>query len=175
MKIKWSIPALIFFIVLIILGRALHLSPSLIPSPLVNKKAPSFNMPDLFTHKTLTEKDFIHQVTLLNVWASWCVACAEEHAFLLQLSHTKIKIIGLDYKDNKADALRCLRTSGNPYTYVGFDEAGDVAIDWGVYGTPESFLIDKSGIIRLKYVGPLSAEVWEKNIAPLVAELQAQP
>ena len=119
-------------------------------------------------------QDFKGQVVLLNIWATWCVSCRAEHDVLLELARTgKVDIYGLNYKDNRADAQRWLRQLGDPYVANAFDENGRVGIDWGVYGAPETFIMDKHGIIRHKHIGPLTREALEQEILPLIARLEA--
>jgi cytochrome c biogenesis protein CcmG/thiol:disulfide interchange protein DsbE len=144
------LPLILFIGVLVILSRGLKLHPNEVPSPLVNKAGPALDLPLLFNPTLrLTDKDLQKHVTLLNVWASWCSACAAEHEILLQLAMQENLIIdGLDYKDDPAAAKKVLMQSGNPYQKVAMDQTGDVAINWGVYGTPETFILDKNGIIR---------------------------
>jgi cytochrome c biogenesis protein CcmG/thiol:disulfide interchange protein DsbE len=176
MKIRFIMPLLFFTLIGLILWRGLNLHPAEIPSPFINKPTPRFELPLLFDQQHITTNNaFMGHVTLLNVWATWCVTCADEHQFLLTLTHDKnLSLFGLNYKDDPVAAKKWLTEKGNPYQLIAVDTAGAAAIDWGVYGTPETFLIDKRGIVRYKRVGPLSKEVWEENIAPLVLKLQAE-
>lgn len=155
-KLKRFMPLIIFAALVALLGIGLTLNPRLVPSPLIGKPAPEFELPRLLTDGTISKKDLLGHVTLLNVWASWCFACRQEHETVKYLSHNGVRIIGLNYKDKPEDAKNWLATLGNPYTAVASDQSGRVAIDWGVYGAPETFLIDKQGIIRHKVIGPLS-------------------
>ena len=174
MKLRLILPLFFLTVLLTVLARALFINPTHIPSPLIQKAAPSFTLPDLMSDRSITEKSFLGKITLVNVWASWCESCAEEHAFLLKLSQQKnLQIIGLDYKDHKADALKFLQTNKNPYRAVAFDEQGSTAIDWGVYGTPETFLIDKHGIILDKHIGPLTEDAWKKEFLPIIMQRQS--
>lgn len=174
MKKRFIFLNFVFLLVIIFLWRGLSLHPSEVPSPLINKTIPAFELPTLhYPSKLISNKDFIGHITLLNVWATWCVACAEEHRFLLELAKNEyLTIYGLDYKDNALDALKWLKENGNPYKMVAFDKDGEVAIDWGVYGTPETFLVDKKGIIRYKQIGPITPEVWEQNLKPIVQQIR---
>jgi len=148
---------LIFFIILAaLLGFGLTLNPRLVPSPLIDKPAPAFELPLLNRAGTFSEKDFKGRVTLLNVWASWCFVCRQEHQMVTELSRQGLRIVGFNYKDKAEDANQWLDVLGNPYEEIISDIDGKVAIDWGVYGAPETFLIDKQGIIRYKVVGALS-------------------
>lgn len=153
---KRFMPLMIFVALVVFLGIGLTLNPRLIPSPLINKPVPEFELPLLLEQGQFTDKDLIGQVTLVSVWASWCFACRQEHETVKQLSRKGIRIIGLNYKDEPEDAKAWLASLGNPYQTIVADIDGRVAIDWGVYGAPETFLIDKNGIIRHKVIGPLS-------------------
>ena len=150
------------------------LDPREVPSPLVNKPAPAFKVPQLEQPELqFAAEDMKGQVWLFNVWASWCVACRQEHPVLMQFARQKlVPIVGLDYKDKRKDALAVLQRSGNPYDINAFDADGRVGIDYGVYGVPESYLIDKAGVIRYKHIGPITAEALEKTIIPLINELK---
>ena len=148
--------------------------PSVVPSPLLGKPAPAFRLAQL--HKPgewLQNDDLKGKVWLLNVWASWCVSCRVEHPLLLQLARTNlVPVYGLDYKDKPDQALAWLAQNGDPYTSSIVDPDGRVGIDYGVYGVPETFLIDKAGVIRYKQIGPLTPEALNEKILPLVRELQ---
>ena len=171
--VKRAIPFAIFIFIAFTLWRGLALHPTLIPSPLINKSAPNFELPDLLSSNKATNKDFLGHVTLLNVWATWCFACANEHEFLLQLSKNENFVIyGLNYKDDKTAATIWLKKYGNPYKKVAVDQDGTTAIDFGVYGAPETFIIDKKGIIRYKHIGAVTALAWEKHLKPLVDQLR---
>ncbi len=175
-KLRFLAPFILFLLILFILGRGLSLHANLVPSPLVNKPAPHFALPDLFnSRKVLTHHDLTGRVILLNVWASWCYSCAEENPFLLYLANNKhVLFYGLNYKDEQADAKQWLHDHGNPYQRVFTDSQGKTAIDWGVYGTPETFVIDKKGVIRYKQTGPLTEENWQQVIAPLMGQLEQE-
>lgn len=149
-------PLIIFAVLVILLGVGLTLNPRLVPSPLIDKPAPQFELPLLFKQGSFSNKDFIGHVTLVNVWASWCFACRQEHEVVKRLGSKGVRIIGLNYKDEPDDAKAWLARLGNPYEVVAVDHNGRIAIDWGVYGAPETFLVDKNGIIRHKVIGPLS-------------------
>ena len=174
MKAKFLIPLALFGVLVVFLGVGLGLDPREVPSPLVNKPAPAFKVPQLEQPELqFSAEDMKGQVWLFNVWASWCVACRQEHPVLMQFASQKlVPIIGLDYKDQRKDALGVLKRSGNPYDINAFDADGRVGIDYGVYGVPESYVIDKAGIIRYKHIGPISAEALEKTIIPLINELK---
>jgi cytochrome c biogenesis protein CcmG/thiol:disulfide interchange protein DsbE len=171
---RWTIPLAIFVVLVAFLWTGLGRDPSVVPSPLIGKPAPAFRLAQL--HKPdawLQPDDLKGKVWLLNVWASWCVSCREEHPLLLQLAKTdSLPIYGLDYKDKTEQALAWLRQNGDPYTASIVDADGRVGIDYGVYGVPETFLIDQAGVIRYKQIGPLTAEVLKSKILPLARELQ---
>ncbi len=173
--LRYLVPLGIFAILVAFLFRGLSLDPKLVPSPLVGKPMPAFSLPRLDDpNATLSDADIKGQVSVLNIWATWGVSCRAEHAVLLQLAQTgQVAIYGLNYKDNRADARRWLQQLGNPYIANAFDEDGRVGIDWGVYGAPETFVIDRQGIIRHKHIGPLTTEVLRKQLLPLIAELKS--
>lgn len=172
---RFAVPLIIFAIIVVILWRGLFLHPNQVPSPLVNKAAPEFQLPTLFDAKQATQKDFLGKVTLVNVWATWCYACAQEHEFILHLAKDEhVNFYGLNYKDDPVSAKKWLFEYGNPYQIVAVDQTGSAAIDWGVYGAPETFVVDKKGIIRYKQIGPITSEVWEKTLRPLVKILEQE-
>ncbi len=175
MKIsRFLIPLGLFLILAVFLGIGLTRDPHELPSPLINKAAPAFKLTELQNQaKSLSNKDMLGQVWLLNVWASWCVSCREEHALLVDFSKSgAVPIYGLNYKDSRNDALAWLQQFGNPYATSIMDADGRVGIDYGVYGVPETFVIDKTGTIRYKQIGPVTPEALEKTIIPLVRKLQ---
>jgi cytochrome c biogenesis protein CcmG/thiol:disulfide interchange protein DsbE len=170
---KFLIPIGLFALLGVLLAVGLGLDPRKIPSPLVDKPLPAFKLPTLEDpKKSLSEADFRGQVVIFNVWASWCVACKQEHPVLLDLSRRKlVPIIGLNYKDPRDAALAVLKADGNPYDVSLVDADGRVGIDWGVYGVPETFVVDKQGIIRHKHIGPITPGVVEQELLPLIKEL----
>jgi cytochrome c biogenesis protein CcmG/thiol:disulfide interchange protein DsbE len=174
MNKKLLIPLAIFAVVFAFLLAGLGLNPREVPSPLIGKNAPEFQLTRLGDpSQAFGTADMKGKVWLLNVWASWCVACREEHPLLVELAKAKIvPIVGLDYKDEPAAGIQWLRQHGDPYDLSVMDRDGRVGIDYGVYGVPETFLIDKAGVIRYKHIGPVTAEALEKKIVPLVRELQ---
>ncbi|MCG6933017.1 MAG: DsbE family thiol:disulfide interchange protein [Gallionella sp.] len=169
-------PFLAFVVLVIFLYIGLGLDPHEIPSPLINKPAPAFTLPQLYNPaKQFSSEDMKGKVWLLNVWASWCVSCREEHPVLMELSQQHIvPIYGLDYKDKNPDGEAWLREGGDPYTLVVTDANGRVGIDFGVYGVPESYVIDKQGVIRYKQIGAITHENLQQKILPLIAELQSK-
>ncbi len=176
-QLRILVPLIISLIILALLWRGLSLHPNQIPSPLINKPAPTFRLPNLLSTKNnVNNKIFLNHITLFNVWATWCSACAEEHDELLRLAaQEKIIFIGLNYKDNTKNAKQWLKENGNPYQAIAVDEAGNTAIDWGVYGAPETFIIDKKGLIRYKKVGPITAESWQRELKPWIEKLNNEP
>jgi len=174
MKAKFLIPLLLFVVLVIFLAVGLNRNPQELPSPLINKQAPAFEIPQLAeANKTFSPASMKGQVWILNVWASWCVACREEHPVLVELAKSQVApVIGLDYKDKREDALAMLTRQGNPYLLSAFDGNGRVGIDYGVYGVPETYVIDKAGIIRFKHIGPLTMQLLNQKIFPLVSELK---
>jgi cytochrome c biogenesis protein CcmG/thiol:disulfide interchange protein DsbE len=173
--LRYLVPLAIFALLVAFLFRGLSLDPKLVPSPLVGKPVPKFTLTRLDNPATtLSDADFRGKVSLLNVWATWCVSCRREHETLVRLARTgKVEIYGLNYKDDRTDANRYLARLGNPYAANGFDGDGRVAIDWGVYGAPETFVIDREGIIRHKHIGPLTDKIIQDEILPLVAKLKS--
>ena len=174
MKAKFLIPLLAFGVLVVFLAIGLGLDPRDVPSPLINKPAPAFKVPQLENPEAqFSPEELKGKVWILNVWASWCVSCREEHPVLMELARTNIvPVVGLDYKDQRKDGLNLLKRSGNPYSIIAFDADGRVGIDYGVYGVPESYVIDKQGTIRYKHTGPISMEALQKTILPLVQELK---
>ncbi|HXZ52640.1 MAG TPA: DsbE family thiol:disulfide interchange protein [Burkholderiales bacterium] len=171
---RFLIPLGIFIVLLLFLAVGLRLDPRMVPSPLIDKPAPAFTLPRLDDPQRLvSEKDLLGKVWLLNVWASWCVSCREEHPVLVEFAKKNIvPIYGLNYKDERKDALAWLGQFGNPYTVSIMDADGRIGIDYGVYGVPETYVIDKQGVIRYKQIGPVTPEVLDAKILPLVRKLQ---
>ncbi len=172
--LKYLLPLGLFVGLVVLLAVGLTLNPREVPSPLIGKPAPQFQLPSLDDpNQTVSSDIFKGKVTLLNVWASWCVACRQEHPFLLELARQgEVSIVGLNYKDTREAAHGWLTNLGNPYQINAFDADGKVAIDWGVYGVPETFVIDPKGIIRYKHIGPITLQDWEQKLAPLIRYLK---
>jgi cytochrome c biogenesis protein CcmG/thiol:disulfide interchange protein DsbE len=173
-KLVWTLG--IFGALVVVLGIGLTLNPREVPSPLVGKPAPQFELPLLHQpDKRFSSKEPAGQVWLFNVWASWCVGCREEHEVLSQFAKTgAAPLYGLNYKDQREDALKWLARYGDPYKASFFDLEGRVGIDYGVYGVPETYVIDKKGVIRFKHVGAVTPEVMQKRIVPLVEQLKRE-
>jgi cytochrome c biogenesis protein CcmG, thiol:disulfide interchange protein DsbE len=170
---RYLLPLGIFIVIAVFLGIGLGLDPREVPSPLINKPAPAFSLPQLQQPtQSFSHADMKGKVWLLNVWASWCVACRDEHPVLVEFARTgQVPIVGLNYKDERADGLRWLSQFGDPYRLSVYDREGRVGIDYGVYGVPETFLIDKNGIIRYKRIGVVTPEILRDKILPMVKEL----
>jgi cytochrome c biogenesis protein CcmG/thiol:disulfide interchange protein DsbE len=167
------LPLALFIVLVGFLLVGLRRDPHEVPSPLINKSAPEFQLPQLQqATATFSAREMRGKVWLLNFWGTWCVACRDEHPLLVQYAKTAVvPIYGVDYKDERAAALQWLNEFGNPYTLTAFDVDGRVSIDYGVYGAPESYLIDRNGVIRFKQIGPITEDVWQNKIVPLVKEL----
>jgi cytochrome c biogenesis protein CcmG/thiol:disulfide interchange protein DsbE len=155
----------------------LRSDPSLVPSPLVGKPVPVFDLPPMKGRTLgLSSRDLQGQVSLVNIFASWCTSCREEHSLLMRLARSGIvPIEGLDYKDRPADGSRWLAVMGDPYTRTGADTDGRVGIEWGVYGVPETFVVSGRGIIAYKQIGPITPSVLDRRIGPLIARLREIP
>lgn len=173
-NVWFVIPLLAFAGLVWLMAIGLNRDPHLVPSPLINRPAPNFILPQLQVQgKTFSPADLKGQVWLLNVWASWCVSCREEHPLLLKFSRAHaVPMVGLDYKDQAGDAQKWLSDYGDPYTLTAMDADGRVGIDYGVYGVPETYVIDRSGIIRYKQIGPITTDALQQTILPLIAELR---
>ena len=174
MNAKTLIPLALFAVLVGFLAVGLRLDPHEVPSPLVNKPAPAFKIAQLEQPDAqFSPDDLKGKVWVLNVWASWCVACRQEHPVLMAFARAKLApLIGLDYKDQRKDAMGVLKRAGNPYDLTAFDGDGRVGIDYGVYGVPESYVIDKAGVIRYKHIGPITEDALQQTIIPLINELK---
>jgi cytochrome c biogenesis protein CcmG/thiol:disulfide interchange protein DsbE len=174
LKARYLFPLAIFLGLLALLGVGLKLNPREVPSPLIGKPAPAFMLPRLDRPETsFTQRDMLGKVWLLNVWASWCVSCRDEHPLLLELARARIvPVVGLNHKDEREHGLKWLAAFGDPYQLSVFDHQGRVGMDYGVYGVPETFVIDKQGLIRYKRIGVLTPQVLHEKILPLIRELE---
>lgn len=179
MKRILLVPLVLFVALVLFLLVGLNRDPREVPSPLINKAAPAFQLPQLHDPaKTFSPQDMKGKVWLLNFWGTWCIACREEHPLLIEYAKLRaIPIYGVDYKygnddrDERTAAVQLLSELGNPYTLTAFDTDARVSIDYGVYGAPETFLIDRNGVIRFKQIGPITEDVWQKQILPLAKQL----
>ena len=171
MKIAWTLG--LFVALIVLLGVGLSLNPREVPSPLIGRPAPAFELPLLATpDKTFSQKEMLGKVWVLNVWASWCAPCLLEHPQVKRLS-TVVPVVGLNYKDEPKDALPWLKRNGDPFTASVQDPTGRIGLDYGVYGVPETYVIDRRGVIRYKRIGPITPEILKETIEPLLKELNA--
>ena len=170
-KALWTLGAFVALVALLALG--LRLNPREVPSPLIGKAAPHFELPLLAEpERKFSQKDMLGKVWILNVWASWCPPCLVEHPVVTRIAQSGLApVVGLNYKDQREDALPWLKRNGDPYLLNVHDLNGRIGIDYGVYGVPETYVIDRKGVIRYKHVGPLSADIVQKKVEPLVKEL----
>ncbi len=169
---RFALPLLIFISLTLLLWQGLDLNPRKIPSTLIDKSAPAFSLPDLHdSQKQITNATLANTVWVLNVWASWCVGCKQEHPVIDELAR-EIDIVGLNYKDSRENALNWLDNYGNPYLASAFDQAGNVGIDYGVYGVPETFVIDQQGQIKYKHIGPVSTADLSQTLLPIIQDLR---
>jgi len=176
MRLRFILPLMAFLVMVVFLGIGLKLDPHEVPSPLINKPAPAFTLPQLHEpQKTFSPADMKGKVWLLNVWASWCVSCRQEHVYLTEFARDgSINLMGLNYKDEPAAAMQWLERLGNPYKISISDIDGMAGLDWGVYGVPETFIIDKKGIVRHKQTGPVDPTILQTIIMPLIEQLKRE-
>ena len=169
----YAVPAIVFIAIGALFYEGLNLNPTYIPSPLLGKPAPVYELPRLMDPASTTgTKDLLGQVSLVNVWATWCPGCRQEHPFLVELAREGfVPIYGVNWRDDRIAALQWLSTLGNPYEATAFDADGGVAIDWGVYGAPETFLVGPDGTVLYKHIAPLTRRVWEAEFLPRIIEL----
>jgi len=174
--IKRVLPLILFVLLALVMAKGLTRDPSLIPSEMINRPFPEFQLSSLYDeNETITRDDLLGQVTLVNVFGSWCVACVQEHPKLVELSKNKnISILGVDWRDTRAKGKAWLDYYGDPYTKVVFDADSLLAIDLGITGAPESFLVDKKGQIRYKHVGIITDQVWDEILRPMVLTFEAE-
>ena len=174
---KFIVPFGLFALLGVFLYVGLHRDPSYVPSPLICKQAPEFSLPSLQDPAyPVSSKDLAGRPWVLNVWGTWCAGCRQEHPVLLQIARqTSVPIIGLDWKDDATEAQRWLAELGNPYAAVAFDSEGRTAIDWGVYGAPETFLIGADGKVLYKHIAPMTLEVWAREFEPRIKAATAAP
>ncbi len=170
---RYFLPLIAALILIPIMILGLRSDPSALPSQYIGKPAPEFNLPTLRdAEKNISTADLRGQISLVNIWATWCAGCRAEHPFLMQLSRENtVPIYAINWRDNREDALRWLGQLGDPYVASGFDEDGRVGIDWGAYGAPETFLLNAQGYVVYRYTGPLSRAMWNQEFVPRIAEL----
>ena len=173
--LKFGVPLAIFFLLVGFFAVGLMRNPREVPSPFIDKPAPAFRLEQLHdASATFTPEAMKGKVWLLNVWASWCVSCRVEHPLLVEMAKRKVvPIVGLNYKDKREDGVQWLAKFGDPYTLSVHDFDGRVGIDYGVYGVPETFVIDKQGVVRYKQIGPITPEALENTLLPLIRKLEA--
>jgi cytochrome c biogenesis protein CcmG/thiol:disulfide interchange protein DsbE len=174
---KYFLPLVVFGLLVLVLKGGLGNDPSTLPSPLLDKPAPQFELPSLTkAGETLGTADIVGDYAILNVWATWCVGCRQEHEFLLELSESGvIPMYGLNWRDDRNEAQRYLEQLGNPFIDTAYDGDGRVGIDWGVYGAPETFLIGKDGTVIYKHLGPLNWALWQEHFVPHLASGVGSP
>lgn len=171
---RYLAPLVVFIVLVLIFRSGLDSDPGRVPSPLIDKSIPYFSLPALRDPAiTVSSRDLYGQITLLNVWASWCIACRDEHPVLVELTRKQnVRIYGLNYKDTREEAIQWLDQYGDPYVQSVFDQNGRVGIDFGVYGVPETFVLDSNGIIRYKLIGPITQKTLDEIILPLLQRLE---
>lgn len=172
-RLVYLLPLAVLLVVAAFFFVGFNRDPKLVPSPMIGKPAPTFSVPGLRdADGAVANARFEGKVTLVNFFASWCVPCRAEHPLLMEVARNRaVQIVGLNYKDKPEDALGWLRQLGDPYTIIGADRDGRAGIEWGVYGVPESYILDKQGTIRFKQVGPITEDVWRREMAPLIQQL----
>ncbi|MGY8815675.1 MAG: DsbE family thiol:disulfide interchange protein [Gammaproteobacteria bacterium] len=175
--LKYLIPLIVFSCLVILFVFGLQNDPSIVPSPFIDKPLPQISLPTLSDPSiSIDTNDLKGEVTLINIWATWCIPCRQEHALLVDLAkNNDVKVVGLNYKDNRDDAMKWLVSLGDPYNIVLFDEDGKAGIDLGLYGVPETFIIDKNAIVKHKHIGPLTEENISETIIPMIKELKVTP
>jgi cytochrome c biogenesis protein CcmG/thiol:disulfide interchange protein DsbE len=173
-KAAWTLGIFVALVALLAIG--LRLNPREVPSPLIGKPAPAFDLPLLQSpDKRFSQKDMLGKVWMLNVWASWCPPCLVEHPIVTRIASSGLApVVGLNYKDQRDDALPWLKRNGDPYLLNVHDPNGRIGIDYGVYGVPETYVIDQKGVIRYKHIGPLTTDIVQKRIEPLIRELNGK-
>jgi cytochrome c biogenesis protein CcmG, thiol:disulfide interchange protein DsbE len=174
-RFVWPLVAFAVLVGVFVVG--LTKDPSRIPSPLLQNPAPHFELQSLQDADVMVgSANYAGQMVLVNIWATWCPGCRQEHGFLLELAREgAIPIFGLNWRDDRSEALSWLQTLGNPYMATAFDADGRVGIDWGAYGAPETFLIDQDGVVIYKHIAPLTREIWERDFVPLLSAVEDKP
>lgn len=167
---RYAVPIIVFLLLVVVFSFGLFNDPRELPSPFLGEQAPTFEVPSLKEPERLVGSSaYEGQMALVNVWATWCVGCRQEHDFLMQLAASNsIPIYGINWRDRRKEALSWLDQLGDPYEFSAFDEDGRVGIDWGVYGAPETFLISPDGVVLHKHLGPLTQAIWDEDFVPLI-------
>ena len=167
---RFAIPIVVFLLLVVVFSFGLRNDPRELPSPFLGEQAPVFEVPSLKQPDTLVgSSNYAGEMALVNVWATWCVGCRQEHDFLMQLAASgTIPIYGINWRDRRTEALSWLQQLGDPYVFSAYDEDGRVGIDWGVYGAPETFLISPEGVVLHKHLGPLNQAIWDEDFVPLI-------
>lgn len=173
-RVYLFVPLIIFVALIILFVKGLKLDPTAMPSALVNQPLPEFSLSSLKSEQRLLKRDdLIGKISLINVWGTWCPSCRYEHPYLMKLS-ADVPIIGINYKDDRADALQWLEKLGNPYELIVFDKAGTLGVDLGVFGAPETFVIDQQGVVQYRHVGVVNEAVWQKRLKPVIDRLRGE-
>lgn len=167
---RFLLPTVLFAALVTFFAFGLHRDKETLPSPLIGRPAPIFMLPHVEdASRTVSNAEFAGKPYVVNIWGSWCVGCRQEHQALLEIARrNEVPIIGVNWKDDRAAALEWLQTLGNPYARNAFDGEGRVAIDWGAYGAPETFLVDAHGTVIYKHIAPMTLDIWEREILPLI-------
>lgn len=174
-RLKFFVPVVGFFILAVLLWRGLYLNPSELPSVLIDKDLPDFQLRDVYDNQLVGKNDLPEGIFLLNVWGSYCLPCLVEHPTLMRLAENEIiPVVGINYKDEQGAALDWLETNGDPFAFSIMDPDGRFGIDLGVYGAPETFLIDSNGVIRYRHVSVIDEQAWEEIFAPAIAEIKRE-
>jgi cytochrome c biogenesis protein CcmG/thiol:disulfide interchange protein DsbE len=176
MKLSRLLPVGLFGVLVIFLAIGLTRDPSVIPTEMIDREMPAFELPELRDKAiTVSQPDLVGEVTLVNVFGSWCVACLQEHPTLMQLSRDQtVRIVGINWRDDREDALAWLVKHGDPYEAIVFDAESELVIEIGVTGAPETFVLDPAGRIRYKQIGPITPEVWTKTLRPVIDAIEAE-
>ena len=175
-RFKLFIPLLVFVGLALLFWQALDRDPNAMPSALIDRPVPTFALPTLAESQGIVGNEiFTGEVTLLNVWATWCVACRVEHPYLNQLAGQGVRIVGLNYKDDVVEAKKWLKNLHNPYVLSIVDADGRLGLDLGVFGAPETYLVDQHGVVRFKHIGVVDERVWQRDLQPRIQQLQANP
>jgi cytochrome c biogenesis protein CcmG/thiol:disulfide interchange protein DsbE len=173
-RLKLFLPLAAFLALALLLARGLQLDPKALPSALIDRPLPEFSLPVLGNDQLVTRREVVGEVALFNVWATWCISCRVEHPYLGQLASQGVPIYGINYKDDDADAIKWLQQLGDPYRLSIVDAEGSLGLDLGVYGAPETYVVDREGIIRYRHVGVIDERVWSEILEPIVTELRSE-